>query len=372
MDDDMVARKRAERAQRKAAAAAAAATSTPATAEAPPLAPETAIRRRAWLPLPHVAATTRRVRVVSWNMLAQCLVRRELFPGSDCLKFKTRLPGLAADFTTYDWDIGCFQEVDSMNEIGPILTKAGYAFEYQRGYATKRHGLVVAWRAQASDRPSFDSPVWTHVLHLDDAEAWGGAVEGTALSRITRNTALMVALPCADGQGGVVVVTTHLFWQPRYEYERVRQVAAITQAINAVRTSHEAWSSWPVIFAGDLNDQPHSSTYTVLTGQGPMYKDVIEATLQSSRIVHTSVDEARGHRTVHYAKTMTEDGDEDRVLGRFRYGLDNELLTTDDLLRHCKVQGAPSKPWHFQSVYGTHYGALDGQPGVEYFKVCHI
>jgi hypothetical protein len=44
-----------------------------------------------------------------FQMLAQCLVRRELFPGSDCLKGKDRLPTLLQEVVYYDPDIACLQ-----------------------------------------------------------------------------------------------------------------------------------------------------------------------------------------------------------------------------------------------------------------------
>lgn len=99
MEAAAIARKRAERAARKTAAA---------TAEEPAV-QQGLIFPREWVPVRDASTGGRRVRVVSWNMLAQSLVRRELFPGSDCLKTKDRFPGLAAELLAYDWDIGCFQ-----------------------------------------------------------------------------------------------------------------------------------------------------------------------------------------------------------------------------------------------------------------------
>lgn len=54
-------------------------------------------------------AGRRRVKVLSWNMLAQGLVRRKLFPGSDALRWKDREAGLQAELVGHDWDVGCFQ-----------------------------------------------------------------------------------------------------------------------------------------------------------------------------------------------------------------------------------------------------------------------
>lgn len=324
------------------------------------------IYRRSWAPVPH-DATGLRIRIVSWNMLAQCLVRRDLFPGSDCLKYRTRFPGLVSELGSYEFDVGCFQEVDSMDELGPALLRMGYAFEYERGYAGKKHGLMIAWRSRAGERPSFGAPILKHVLLLDDLAPWGNDVDGPSLSRVTRNIAMVLALPLAGRDDGLIVATTHLFWHPRYGYERVRQAAAITHFLQTLRQDSQApWSSWPIVFAGDLNDQPHSSTYTMLLGEADTYLDRVEAELEPSRVVHASVDEARGLRTVHYAATVTEEGDQDRVLGRYRPACEKELLSIAQLLEYGRftITGRPS---HFQSVYGSAYASLADQ-GAEFFK----
>ena len=356
--DEIVARKRAERARRKQ--------SVQNQDHEDQFEKSGAIHLRSWMPVKSESSGTR-VRIVSWNMLAQCLVRRELFPGSDCLKYKTRLPGIIAELSSYDFDVGCFQEVDSINEPGQVVQKLGYAYEYERGYSNKKHGLMIAWRTKTSERPSFEGPILKRVLCLDDMAPWGTEVQGPSLTRITRNIALIVALPFSGREGGIIMATTHLFWHPRYGYERVRQAAIVTHVLNELRQDTEQpWSSWPIVFAGDLNDQPHSSTYTMLTGHANRYIREIESDLEPSRVVHTSVDEARGLRTLHYAATVSEQGDEDRILGRYRPALDKELLTAAQLVHygHFTTAGRPS---HFQSAYGSSYASLAGQ-GAEFFK----
>ena len=366
MDHDDIARKRAERARRKLDQSQNVSASTPDTARCE----KPAVADREWMHINHdvpVEQDARRVRLVSWNMLAQSLVRRELFPGSDCLKLKTRLPGIVAEMTSHDNDLGCFQEVDSINEIAPSIRQAGFDFVYERGYEEKKHGLMIMWKTKASTRATFESPVWKKVVRLDDVDKWGDTVDGPSLSRCTRNILLIVALPFSSGPGGIIVATTHLFWHPRYGYERARQAAVIMRELSSLRAaSQEDWSSWPIVLAGDLNDQPHSSTYTLLTGQAAQYRDQIRTDLIASRVVHTSVDESRGLRTVHYAATVTEAGDEDRVLGRHRAPKENELLLPDEIIGFAQFDAGPTRPGHFRSAYGSHYAQLG--PHAEFFR----
>ena len=145
---------------------------------------------------------------------------------------------------------------------------------------------MIAWRC-SGDRPSFKYPVYKRVVYYDDARpleiaarargapldergvpqadayfapdsavgAEGAPHSATAVSRLTRNIACIVALPFAEGDGGVIVATTHLFWHPKYAYERVRQAAILMQELEAFRSDpeHADVAAWPAILAGDLN-----------------------------------------------------------------------------------------------------------------------
>ncbi|WFD42228.1 hypothetical protein MPSI1_000869 [Malassezia psittaci] len=394
MDPELIARKRAERAARKARNAG------PQTAAK--AAPGENIRLREWVPV-RDAPEGQRLRIVSWNMLAQSLVRRELFPGSDCLKSKDRFPGLQEELVAYDWDIGCFQEVDCIEEHGAMLRDHGYNFIYECGYDNKRHGLLIAWRSKSSSL-SFSDPIYRRVVHYDDArplEIWEKTrayrretsllrdemtdlvcgqdassskeeiLANKCVSRLTRNIALIVALPCQSG-GGVIVATTHLFWHPRYEYERARQAAILVQEISAFRLdpSHSEIVDWPVVLAGDFNDQPHSPTYTFLTGNGAKYQSEIERDLEDSMVVHTSVDELNGMRTANFAKTILEPGDDDRALGRYRTPAPNELLSIPKLISMFDV-GPCGKSGCLRSAYGYAHTLLSSDESGTYFRVSH-
>ncbi|SPO32088.1 related to NGL3 - putative endonuclease [Ustilago trichophora] len=232
-----------------------------------------------------------KIRIVSWNILAQGLVRRTLFPGSDCLKFKDRSIGLTAEFssrTGHGWDVGCFQEVDRMDVHGETLAKDGFSYVYEKGYRQKQHGLLVAWRTDLfGNRPHSQ-------LTIDlDAESVAppGQPVRTACSRVTRNVGLFVALRAAN-RPGLIVATTHLFWHPMHAYERARQSGILVRRLQEFREElGEAWKDAACILAGDFNDQPHSATYHLLTGKEltqHCYEEV-----KSSSVVHKSMDERR-------------------------------------------------------------------------------
>lgn len=253
-----------------------------------------------------------RIRIVSWNILAQGLVRRTLFPGSDCLKFKDRSIGLTAEFssrTGHGWDVGCFQEVDRMDLHGETLQKDSFSYVYEKGYRQKQHGLLVAWR-----RDLFGEQPHSRLTIDLDAESVTPPSEPsrTACSRVTRNIGLFVALRVRDATGstgkpGIIMATTHLFWHPMHAYERVRQSGILVRRLQEFRAElGQEWQDAPCILAGDFNDQPHSATYHLLTGRKLSQHCYDE--ISTSSVVHKSIDERRekGNVSTGFAPGTTE------------------------------------------------------------------
>lgn len=346
------------------------------------------------------------VRVLSWNILAQGLVRRKLFPGSDCLKWKEREAGLCAEMRAHDWDIAAFQEVDKVEVHGPNLESTGRRYLYTKGYAAKQHGLMIAWRVQPSSKEGsahrmtfHDSPAGSKVVYFDQ-ESVGPVTEGRkGLSRVTRNIALFAALASTDDAAkGVIVATTHLFWHPMHAYERARQSGILKRALLAWKESDSSWRDWPIILAGDFNDQPHSATYKLMTGDALTMHNHDE--VKSSSVVHSSVDEGREKERLgrqegegqdedgeSEAKEEEEEGEaDDQMLKNCRLAQpDDGLLSFAELIQlHDLSQTPPSRASALDdgdrleyvgqqakaglvSAYGAHYGSLEEDQSDNYF-----
>lgn len=320
-------------------------------------------------------------------MLAQGLVRRSLFPGSDALRMADREAGLEAELVGHRWDLGCFQEVDRTDIHCATLDQSGYSYVYEKGYPAKQHGLMIAWRIHprslsgqgegVGHGPVFErKPAAQKTIfldHVDVAQYLPNTTSRTtrharrACSRITRNIALFVALPLVGG-GGVIAATTHLFWHPMHGYERARQVGIIARELDTFRKSEPAFSDWPTIFAGDFNDQPDSAAYALLTGQEPGPNGVEE--VARSTVVHQSVDQLgerekadQGHRTDEEDGDEGEDeageedgsgegGSDDRMLKNCRHATAADgLLTLTEL---AELHRIPDGNGHALSTYGTY------------------
>ncbi len=64
---------------------------------------------------------------------------------------------------------------------------------------------------------------------------------------------------------GVICSTTHLFWNPRYSYVRLRQIEHLLYKVIAFKNKFD--KRYPVIIGGDLNFWPHGTDYALLTSR---------------------------------------------------------------------------------------------------------
>ncbi|GAA6002709.1 hypothetical protein JCM10207_007637 [Rhodosporidiobolus poonsookiae] len=285
----------------------------------------------------------KRVKILSWNMLAQALVRRELFPGSDFLKGKDRLPPLMQEVLYYSPDIACLQEVDRLSDHLPSLTLT-HGYTSFIGYRNKAHGLLIAHKnsvfnkvgergIRLDDQPIDDtvpvsaapSRVATPAPTEGSAPASGTAtpapeqngakLEGdkpaeerppdapsddtkasrraVGITRSTRNVGLFVALEFKDQPGkGVIVGTTHLFWAGEYVYERTRQTGILMREARRFRdeAGEGKFKDWPVFLAGDFNTQPLELTYRLAVSPSATIPDSLLSEFERSRVVHHSVE----------------------------------------------------------------------------------
>lgn len=82
------------------------------------------------------------------------------------------------------------------------------------------------------------------------------------------------------------MATTHLFWHPRYTYERTRQSGILVREV--LRFRNLLAKDWPCIITGDFNFQPDDPAYSLLVGDPVLAAQ--EAELNESMVVHRTVD----------------------------------------------------------------------------------
>jgi RNA exonuclease NGL2 len=98
------------------------------------------------------------------------------------------------------------QEVDRLEKLLPLLDGVGFSHFYAAGPG-KKHGCLIAFNKSVFEK------VEQRIIQYDEQEVRDGN-RGSSIR--TANIAALIALKRKQGCGGVAVVTTHLFWHPKY------------------------------------------------------------------------------------------------------------------------------------------------------------
>lgn len=215
------------------------------------------------------------VKIMTYNVLAQALIRRTLFPTSgNAVKWFKRSQVLLSEFKHYNCDILLLQEVDHVQFNSfwrSEFEKLGYGSVFNR-WGDKNHGVAIFFRNSLFDV--------TDKMYIDyDKEESGNIPPRT----VTKNVGLILALKFKDSilqkfpetdKKGILVGTTHLFWHPFGTYERTRQTYVILnkfrEFINRVQVLQKG--SWFHFFGGDFNAQPYDAPYLSITSK-PIHYD---------------------------------------------------------------------------------------------------
>jgi len=132
------------------------------------------------------------------------------------------------------------------------------------------------------------------------------------------------------------VATTHLFWHPKYTYERARQAGILVREVVKFGKdiSHD---DWPSIISGDFNFAPDDPAYSLLVGDPVLPTQ--ENLLAPSRVVHLTVDPEVPPTTTRATPEDEEGGDisktnPDKIITNARPATPSDgLLTTAELIK---------------------------------------
>lgn len=228
--------------------------------------------KRQLLEVPHSAAAgeTLSVKIMSYNLLAQSLIRRTLFPDNgDILKWSKRSKILLQEIKAYNCDILCLQEVDTLQHKSfwrPHLEKEGFHSTFHRG-SDKNHGIAIFYKE------SLFKLVDTCLIDFDKESS-----EGIKPRTITKNAGLVLGLKLKSDPTKVLIIgTCHLFWHPFGTYERTRQTYVILKKSHEfqlrIQTLHPEVNKFWKFFAGDFNSQPFDSPYLSITSKPIQYDE---------------------------------------------------------------------------------------------------
>ncbi|KAJ3086211.1 hypothetical protein HK102_013412 [Quaeritorhiza haematococci] len=132
---------------------------------------------------------------MTYNVLAQCLVKRELFPYTtkNDLKAKPRMARIINEITNIQQpDIACLQEVDFFDEIyAPQFRSAGYDYVYMKKNPKKPsgHGICILWKRNKFTKHDYRE------INFDDHPL----THPTNISPVTNNIGQILALKFING-----------------------------------------------------------------------------------------------------------------------------------------------------------------------------
>ena len=131
------------------------------------------------------------------------------------------------------------QEADRLEKLRPALDSAGYDLAYAAG-PRKKHGCVIAFKKEVYEKVDERTVLYDDAFVRPETNSEGLTEQARrGASFRTRNIGLLVALRRVgvgadnndNNEASVVVATTHLFWHPKYTYERARQALILTRSV---------------------------------------------------------------------------------------------------------------------------------------------
>ena len=268
-----------------------------------------------------------RVKIMSYNILAQSLIRRTLFPTNGAaLKWPNRSKALLEEFKHYNADILCLQEVDVIQFKlfwSKEFDKLGYNHKFY-SCGTKNHGVAIVFR-----KDMFIFRYQTVINYDKEDTDPSDNIELPPPRTITQNIGLLAFLeftpavlkkyPKVRERNGLIIGTTHMFWHPFGTFERTRQAFLVLykykQFMKTLSTTIGNSKNFYTFFSGDMNSQPYDCPYLSITAKPVSYdsraKNVITCALsyQYSKRRNSLEVKDGGNDEENLAKKLVEDDD---------------------------------------------------------------
>lgn len=195
--------------------------------------------------------------VMSYNVLAYYFTKYEYFPycPEQYLHVKYRSPRIINEIEKVDPDVLCLQECDFdlfSEYYLPNLEALGYNCHYKASSSNRIVINVVCYKKKLfSVQEEFKIDLNDELTKRD--EAFNKFKDATVIN-MTHNP---------SGKR-IVIVNTHLYWNPEFEFVKYGQIAKI---IKDIEKKYSA--SVPVILCGDFNSLPSSNVLKYVYNNAP-------------------------------------------------------------------------------------------------------
>ncbi|XP_002519903.3 carbon catabolite repressor protein 4 homolog 4 [Ricinus communis] len=266
---------------------------------------------------PHVFSTTKpdgiRVRLVSYNILAQVYVKSSYFPHcpSPSLKWKSRSKAILTILKNLEADFLCLQEVDEYDSFyKQNMEIHGYSSIYIQRSGQKRDGcgifykhdcaeLLLEERIEYNDLVNSvqeeaclcgDKPIETDANGDKSVEPKNGASSKSTPEdrgdpndprvRLKRDcVGIMAAFRLKDAFRHIVIVAnTHLYWDPEWADVKLAQAKYLLSRLSQFKilVSNQFECSPSLFLAGDFNSIPGDKVYQYVVSGNSSFAPTVE------------------------------------------------------------------------------------------------
>lgn len=262
------------------------------------------------------ATITTTFRLMTYNVLAQSLIRRTMFPHSGkILKWPARSQVLESELQFYAPDLLVMQEVDvqKMDHWRRVVKEMGLQMRWF-AEPTKTHGLVIAYRSEwefvdelkvlldlvpkdsdptgASDA----SNVASDSVDLSSSTTVPTSSELELGLSDTKNVGYALVLRIPLVARDLIIGTTHLYWHPQGSFERARQLCSLSSQLLDFAAAHHP--NAPIFLAGDFNSSPEDLPYALLMNMShPDTETIFDRSIRyiSARVQRAEFLNSRSH-----------------------------------------------------------------------------
>ncbi|XP_060809590.1 protein angel homolog 1 isoform X2 [Amyelois transitella] len=195
-------------------------------------------------------------RVVSYNVLAQCLLEYHPYLYTGCsphnLKWKVRAPRLFDEIVELAPDILCLQEVQAshLESFYSRFEQIGYIGIFKQKTGQREDGCAIYYKQDLFEKSDQCSVEYYQpglpILNRDNI--------GVMVKLVPRG---MPFLP-------IVVATTHLLYNPKRTDVRLAQLQVLLAELDRFAYNCREPGHLPIILTGDLNSTPESAVIQLL------------------------------------------------------------------------------------------------------------
>lgn len=241
---------------------------------------------RSWIPIKQVTNEHDSVRVLCYNVLAEKYAVPELlhYCPTRYLKYEHRKQQILKEMLSHSCDFIALQEVEAGHYktfFEPQMSKMGYGgtFRPKSRARTMMDGSSVDGCVlfHKSDKYKMLEEFWieyqSNSIKRYEKE-FPGSVD--ALDRLMTKDQIAVAtvfrcIPPSELKTGkpdpkekeriVVVVNTHIHWDPEYPDVKLMQVCMLMEELEAITSNNKRYAGAPFLICGDFNSMPDSGVY---------------------------------------------------------------------------------------------------------------